>query len=88
MPDKRRANCQECGRHKDECGDISWSGLCNDCGHTRLWENIDGMHTKSGFVYQRYKLGAVTGMFGKDVAAAMFKAGLFTVPLDEIGSKG
>jgi len=46
------------------------------------------MHTKSGFVYQRYKLGAVTGMFGKDVAAAMFKAGLFTVPLDEIGSKG
>jgi hypothetical protein len=48
-----------------------------------MLENISGMHTKTGFVYQRYKLGAARGLFGEQVAAAMFKAGIFTVPIDE-----
>jgi hypothetical protein len=83
MPDHRRVKCQNCGGHKRDVGDISWSGLCRECGKSLMVENISGMHTKSGFVYQRYKLGAARGLFGEQVTQAMFKAGIFTVPIDE-----
>jgi len=83
MPDHRRVKCKYCGGHKRDVGDISWSGLCRECGHLVMLENIDGMHTKSGFVYMRYKLGAARGLFGEEVAQAMWKSGIFTVPIDE-----
>jgi hypothetical protein len=83
MPDLRRANCRECGQHKAQVGDISWSGLCSDCARRLFITNLEGLHTKSGVPWQRYRLGVSSYVFGPEVTAALFKAGVFAPPLDE-----
>ena len=55
MPDPRRTTCQSCGRHKEECGPISWAGLCMDCAKARLTENIVGIATMSGEPAKRWR---------------------------------
>ena len=57
MPDFRRANCQTCGRHRDEVGGISWSGLCRDCALHAVGENLEALETKSGYNYRVYLRG-------------------------------
>ena len=31
MGDYRRKRCVICGRHRDEVGELSWSGKCTEC---------------------------------------------------------
>lgn len=57
MPDRRRARCKDCGRHRDTVGLLSWTGLCGDCGKVRLEENVDGLHTFSGEPLLRWRRG-------------------------------
>jgi len=53
MGDVRRANCNCCGRHRDEVGELSWTGLCGDCGVALLNENAIGISTKTGPAHRR-----------------------------------
>lgn len=57
MPDVRRAKCNCCGRHRDEVGELSWTGLCEDCGVTLLKENAIGISTKTGPAHRRRMRG-------------------------------
>jgi hypothetical protein len=47
-PDLRRANCQRCGKHRDEAGSISWEGLCRDCAIAAVGQNIEQMMDRRG----------------------------------------
>jgi hypothetical protein len=83
MPNPTRANCLNCGKHKSEVGPISWGGYCGQCGPLLFTQNMDGLHTKRGVAWQRYRVGVATAAFGQEVTAALWKAGIFTAPLDE-----
>jgi hypothetical protein len=84
MPDLRRAHCRNCRKHRDEVGEISWGGLCANCGEAILIENVVGLHTKSGVPWQRWRMGYAIKLFGPEVTAALSSAGYFRVtPLDE-----
>jgi hypothetical protein len=84
VPDLRRAHCRNCGRHRDAAGAISWRGLCRPCGYDILIENIDGLHTKTGVPWQRWRFGQTRSLLGDDVANALYHAGVFTPLLDDI----
>ena len=86
MGDRTRVRCQNCGAHRDNAGDISWSGLCSDCGRDRLIENLDGLHTRSGIPWQRWRFGYTRFLLGDEIANALYRARLFDVPLDEAAS--
>jgi hypothetical protein len=47
-PDRRRAQCQRCGRHRNEAGSISWEGLCRDCAMAAVGQNIAQMMDRRG----------------------------------------
>jgi hypothetical protein len=83
MPDRRRANCRHCGRNREECGDISWSGACVECGKAILLDNIDGIHERNGIPWARWKMGYARRLFGPEATAALAQAGYFTVTLPE-----
>ena len=53
MTDHRRAICTCCGRHRDEVGELSWTGLCANCWPAILEENVMGIHRKSGMPHRR-----------------------------------
>lgn len=57
MSDPHRASCQGCGRHRDQVGGISWSGLCRDCALAAVAENLEALETKSGYGYRRWLVG-------------------------------
>lgn len=57
MPDFRRANCKNCKRHRDECGPLSWSGLCAICGPMLAEQNADDLHFHRGEGLRRWRLG-------------------------------
>jgi hypothetical protein len=83
MPDRTRANCQNCGKHKSVAGPISWGGYCSECSAFLYHFNMDGLHTKSGAAWERYRIGVTTAALGREVTAALFKAGIFSRSLDE-----
>jgi hypothetical protein len=53
MPDSRRAKCTCCGGHRDDVGEMSWTGLCITCGVELLAENATGIRNKSGPAHRR-----------------------------------
>lgn len=57
MPDLRRANCKDCGKHRDEVGPISWGGLCIDCSVGNVTANITDLATHSGDGFDRWRRG-------------------------------
>lgn len=57
MADPHRVHCQSCGRSRYDVGNISWSGLCLDCGITAQAENIEGITLKKGYPYLQWKRG-------------------------------
>lgn len=83
MPDKRRKRCRICNRHESEVGPISWGGLCPDHSLSRLVENMDGIHQRSGPAYERRRYGIAVHEFGPRVALALKQAGVFGTALDE-----
>jgi len=64
MPDRRRASCHNCNRHRDECGPISWRGHCIECADALLAENIRGLATMSGHVRDRWAVGMILSAGG------------------------
>jgi hypothetical protein len=57
MSDPHRASCQGCGRHRDEVGGISWSGLCRDCALRAVETNLEALDTRQGYNYTRWLRG-------------------------------
>lgn len=53
MADRRRAHCRCCGKHRDEVGEITWAGNCMSCADAILVENIEGIHTRTGYAHRR-----------------------------------
>jgi predicted amidophosphoribosyltransferase len=47
-PDFTRRRCQRCGGDREKVGSISWRGLCEQCGLTRVADNLDGLASKRG----------------------------------------
>ena len=59
MPDPRRARCQRCKRHRDECGGISWKGLCTPCAVAAVTSNVDDLYNHKGDGLLRWRRGMV-----------------------------
>lgn len=55
MPDSRRRTCRACGRHVDEVGPLSWTGLCPDDSVDILVDNVGQMMARSGPNFDRWR---------------------------------
>lgn len=55
MPRTDYKNCRGCGRHTSECGVLSRSRLCIDCGLERNAQAAVQMQTHSGPVFQHWR---------------------------------
>ncbi len=53
----RRATCKECGKHRDQAGQISRQGYCQDCGYARLVEVHAQMQLKRGEWWDKFQTG-------------------------------
>jgi len=70
MPDARRRFCKECGKHTDEVGPLSWTGLCAEHSVERYISNVHQMHTRSGpnfLKWRRSMAASVGGVLVDDV---------------------
>jgi hypothetical protein len=56
MGDQRRASCKNCGRHRNEVGLMSWTGLCGECAIVILNTNAVSIHAKEGTPYLRQQV--------------------------------
>ena len=56
--------CRKCGRHRDECGDLSNTRLCDECGRELLLENIDGLKFKRGAPLTKWRRGMILSAGG------------------------
>jgi hypothetical protein len=76
MPRSDYRICRECGRHADECGPLSHTRLCGDCGVARLAASVVEQVEHDGPIFQHWRariaasVGAVidhgTGKAGAD----------------------
>jgi len=57
--------------------------LCAEDAAKLMLANIDGLHTKRGVPWQRWRIGVSENALGPEVTAALFKAGIFAPPLDD-----
>ena len=64
MPDARRVKCQRCKRHVEECGPVSWRGLCDECWKTAVVTNMDGLHYKRGEPLTRWRRAMILSVGG------------------------
>jgi hypothetical protein len=55
MPDGRRTTCQDCGKHSDTVGPISWRGYCGKCGPARAHAAADDLHYHRGPKFERWR---------------------------------
>jgi len=55
MPDFRRKTCRACGRHTDEVGPLSWSGLCAHDSVERFTDNVGQMIAREGPNFDRWR---------------------------------
>lgn len=56
MGDRRRVHCVVCGKHRDEVGELSWSGLCSVDGELIMRMNALGIRDKTGpYHYKRMR---------------------------------
>jgi predicted amidophosphoribosyltransferase len=86
-PDYR--NCKNCGRHASECGPLSWTRLCEDCGRELLHENIDGIHDRQGRAWARWRIGMVSSVLrNPQLVNALIDAGAFSYSSATTDSKG
>lgn len=60
--DIRRAWCKGCGKHRDEVGTLSWTGLCTPCAVARVAENVDGLYYMKGAPLQRWRRGMASSI--------------------------
>lgn len=65
-----RKNCRECDRDVEECGALSSRGLCQECAHTRIRENIIHLSTHDGWYFEHWRrrhAAAVGGILVDDL---------------------
>lgn len=64
MAERKNVHCRSCGRHKNEAGELSWRGLCQECAILRFGENIVELRAQRGpFVdYWAYRMAASVGL--------------------------
>jgi hypothetical protein len=55
MPRSDYRICRECGRHSDECGPLSHTRLCGDCGMTRLAASVVEQVEHEGPIFQHWR---------------------------------
>lgn len=60
----RRTNCVKCGRHIDECGPLSRTRQCNDCGSIALRTNITELANHSGDTLKRWRARTILSAGG------------------------
>lgn len=53
MTDRRRAICVVCGKHRDEVGELSWTGLCATDWEAIVRENAMSIHERRGWPHVR-----------------------------------
>jgi len=49
--------CKRCGRHRDECGPLSWSRLCTKCAIEKVAANLEGLATFRGPEFEKWAKG-------------------------------
>jgi len=59
-----RVTCKLCGRHRDECGQLSARGKCADCGDGRMSENLAQLRQHAGPHYRAWQRGIIEGVTG------------------------
>jgi hypothetical protein len=57
MPDWTRANCQICGKHRDDVGPITWRGYCAKCARRREVDALDDLHFHRGPTFAAWRRG-------------------------------
>jgi hypothetical protein len=55
MPDTRRKTCRICGRHINEVGPLSWTGLCPDDSVAELTDNVHQMIGRRGPNFDKWR---------------------------------
>lgn len=63
MGDARRRKCKGCGRRDTEVGELSWRGLCTECGPAKVEVTCEALRRKSGpeFHHWRQQMAASVG---------------------------
>lgn len=67
MPRTDYTTCRHCGRHADECGPLSHTRLCGDCGPALLAASVIEQVEHDGPIFQHWRariaasVGAVIG---------------------------
>jgi len=64
MPDARRAKCQNCGKHRDDVGPLSWRGYCGPCGVALNRAASSDLHYHEGPKFQRWRAGMAASVGG------------------------
>jgi predicted amidophosphoribosyltransferase len=64
MGDSRRAFCRSCGKHRDKAGELSWTGLCQECGESRFSENLAGLMLHTGPYFQAHRRACIAAFGG------------------------
>ena len=68
MGNPRRARCVVCKRHRDEVGELSWTGLCGECGVLIHNTAAMGISTKTG-PYHELRLRGYAKMLERERAS-------------------
>lgn len=55
----RPRKCRECGALRADGADISFRGLCADCGRTKASDAIDQLHDGAGPHYEQWRIGMI-----------------------------
>ena len=55
MTDARRARCKRCGKHRDEVGELTWSGYCIEHAREAVESNVEQMQARSGPNFTRWR---------------------------------
>ena len=59
MPRLDYVHCANCNGHRDDVGPLSSTRLCAECSRAILTDNIEGIATKTGAAYKRWRGGVI-----------------------------
>lgn len=54
-----RANCKDCGGHRSEVGEMSYRGLCPECGIRREREALTQLSEHRGPIFEHWRRQSV-----------------------------
>jgi hypothetical protein len=60
----KRVTCKICERHRDQVGDLSKRGKCQECATAMIYGNIEGLATHSGPFFAYWRLQVARGVGG------------------------